>query len=287
MAKFLRAFIAADDRIPGITIVTDGNRIQRKFQKKYSGSSKTPDLAVWFVREDEDDPCRDDNKLGFVAEVGFSENYPSLVEDAKLWLEGKPEISIAMIVALEETPRYKCPVKGEGSDSLPQGPDILFEVKGEFGPVVLNGMVWAGEITDAFTEVWIRDPVTGLAIRNGDRINLLPPAELPQLEFKMSDFIDVSPDEDIVISFNWSRFRRGIRGNVKELAQDRYDRLMEKLLEDAEDGDGEYKEGENSPREPVSARNTPAREGTSTQGDVPELRRSARLKDKKAPSYRE
>jgi len=71
----------------------------------YTGLKKVPDLALDIkndigVRE-----------VKFVAEVGFSETYEQLVQDAKLWLEGSETVSLVMLVKLEEDPCYRCPIR--------------------------------------------------------------------------------------------------------------------------------------------------------------------------------
>ena len=111
----------------------------------------------------------------FVVEVGFSETYSELVQDVHMWLNGKRDATIAVLVKLDESPAYRCPIRDlNGQDlerlellGIPRPSD--FNAVGEYGLILHNGMVWVGRVS-GFMEVWGRDPGTGLATRIGDRI---------------------------------------------------------------------------------------------------------------------
>jgi hypothetical protein len=139
------------------------------FGGSYTGSEKIADLAVEF----ENDAGKYEKK--FVLEVGFSETYEDLVRDVTLWLEGKHEVAIAVLVKFEETPSYQCPVRDEDFEALefpsvPEINEVDFKLEKEYGPVVYKGLHWVGCISAAYMEVWKRNPVTGLATKNGNRI---------------------------------------------------------------------------------------------------------------------
>ena len=146
------------------------------FAGRYSGSSKTPDLAIQFKN------ATGKREIKFILEVGFSETYQDLVEDAKLWLEGKQEVSLVVLVKFTESPSYQCPARGLDDEELerlefPEPADIRvedFTSAEEYGPVTYNGLQWAGKISEAFMELWKRDPDTGLAFREGRRRVRLP-----------------------------------------------------------------------------------------------------------------
>jgi len=59
-----------------------GNPDFNGFEHHYHGSEKTPNMALEVTDND------GDHQMKFVAEVGFSESYEELVEDARMWLEG-------------------------------------------------------------------------------------------------------------------------------------------------------------------------------------------------------
>jgi hypothetical protein len=149
-----------------------GNQDFGGFRGIYKGSKKTPDLGVEFQN------AAGELELKFVLEVGFSETYEELVRDAKMWLDGKPEVCVLVLVKFEESPDYRCPVhhlddKDFERLEFPEGSELRaldFNLEGEHGPVTYKGLVWVGHISNAYMEVWKRDPVTNLAARNGDRI---------------------------------------------------------------------------------------------------------------------
>ncbi|KAH0551556.1 hypothetical protein GP486_007227 [Trichoglossum hirsutum] len=234
---------------------TDTQHQHKGTFKEISGLRKDPDLQVGFKRRGEGGLVS--YKIKLVMEVGFSEKYPFLVQHAKLWLEGKRGVSLAIIVGFEEFPVYRSPLgklgyedverlykQYQGFKSLPNEPDFPFTAIGDFGPMTYEGLTWIGRIT-AFMETWIRDPVTGSAILNGNRISLLPPAELPQLKYSLSDFIDTPPDKDIPISFDWDMFREELMTSTFETACGRYEAAMveygKKKREEEEEGEEEEK----------------------------------------------
>ena len=147
------------------------NQNFKGFAGRYSGSSKTPDLAIQFKNTD------DEREIKFVLEVGFSETYEDLVKDAKLWLEGKEEVSLVVLVKFTEDPSYQCPASNLDDDELeqlefPEPKDIRaknFNSGGEYGPVTYKGLQWAGVISEAILELWTRNPATGLATKSGHR----------------------------------------------------------------------------------------------------------------------
>ena len=90
--------------------------------------------------------------LRWVLEAGFSESYDHLVDDARLWLEGRPdEISMVVLVNFVETPRYHCPVS---PDQDPEELGIPLDatkvdaanviLEGEYGPATYKGFTVGG-----------------------------------------------------------------------------------------------------------------------------------------------
>ena len=137
----------------------------------YSGSLKTPDLAVQFRN------AAGEHEIKFVLQVGFSEQYEDLVDDAKLWLEGKEEVSLVVLVKFTEVPNYQCPAR-ELEDEVverlefPDPAEIRsrdFVAEKDYGPVMYKGLQWVGQISEAFLELWNRNAATGLATKVGHR----------------------------------------------------------------------------------------------------------------------
>ena len=147
------------------------NQHFRGFAGRYSGSLKTPDLAIQF-ENDAGVP-----KIKFILEVGFSETSQDLVEDARLWLEGKDEVSLVVLVKFTEIPSYQCPARNLDDEKLEQlefseSADIrvmVFNSEREYGPITYKGLQWVGRISEAFMELWRRNQATGLATKVGRR----------------------------------------------------------------------------------------------------------------------
>ena len=153
------------------------------FEGQYSGSAKIPDLAVQIKNANN----RLETKM--VLEVGFSEEYEALINDAKLWLEGMSSVSLCVLVSFEEKPRYQCPVDGNMDEEefkrlgFPNPWEIKpehFYLEGPFGPAIYKGLddeelgnkelKWTGNISTAFLEQWKRDARTEKAKKSGRRV---------------------------------------------------------------------------------------------------------------------
>ncbi|KAI9859055.1 MAG: hypothetical protein M1813_007183 [Trichoglossum hirsutum] len=240
---FTRGFNAAQESLPyplrtRITAVT--NQEFDGFGGQYSGSNKTPDLAVEFKNS------KGDLEPKFVLEVGFSETYDELFQDARMWLEGRNDVSILVLAKFEETPKYQCPVRqfnNEGFEQLGFSEATKlrtshFNLEDEYGLAIYKGFTWVGQIS-ASLEIWKKDPITGLATRNGSRINLLTAATPPQVEFQLSDFLDIDPENERTIPFQWGDYRPLIKDKIRALAMFRCQKMLKDRarLEDIRDLD--------------------------------------------------
>ena len=142
------------------------------FRGHYEGSIKTPDLVVEFVGANE----RLDPK--FILEVGVSETYEQLVEEARLWLEGEPRVSVVLIIKFEESSPFQCPIQTIDDQRLGQlrFPDFVsdeqnnFVAHSNYGPVTYRGLQWFGGFSTVFAEVWRQDSTSGRAAQSGDRV---------------------------------------------------------------------------------------------------------------------
>ena len=165
-AIFVSGFAVAQASLPAplrTEITLSVNQEYNEFEGKYKGRVKAPDLAVEFA----DYPK-------FVLEVGVSETYTDLVDDAKLWLEGTKHVSTVVLAKFDESPKYRSPVNAEDLKetdfSQPSPVRSDFTLIGDYGPAMYKGMKWTGEFAVAYMEIWTRDPGTGLAVRHGARI---------------------------------------------------------------------------------------------------------------------
>ena len=170
LQKFLESIADLPDSLKS-RISTAGAEDFRGFSGRYTGSKKTPDLSIKFRDPD------GKRRLKSVFEVGFAENYNDLVQDAKKWFEGKQTIVSVVLANVEEMPPYKNPMNGLSETEFAQlnfpGSTTVeesdFRLQGEYGPVTYQGLCWAGKIASVSLEIWRRDPVTGLAKKDGDR----------------------------------------------------------------------------------------------------------------------
>ena len=154
------------------------------FEGIYTGSKKAAGLAL-DIKNDMGVP-----RVKFVAEVGFSETYEELVQDAKLWLEGKKTVSLVMLVKLKEDPCYQCPMRNLtesefaalGFPPMNEIEDQPFTLSGPYGPAVYKGFEWVGKIS-GFLEFWALNPATELASCTTTRMvsNSLSNAMYPSL----------------------------------------------------------------------------------------------------------
>ena len=176
---FLKEFYKSTADLPDSLqsrISTAGAEDMRGFSGRYAGSQKAPDLSIKFRDPD------GKRRLKCVFEVGFAENYNDLVQDAQRWLEGKQTIVLVVLANVEEMPPYKDPMRDLSETEFAQlnfsGSSTVeesdFRLQGEYGPVMYQGLCWAGNIVSVSLEIWRRDPITGLARKDGDRFVSLP-----------------------------------------------------------------------------------------------------------------
>ncbi|KAI9760632.1 MAG: hypothetical protein M1840_002372 [Geoglossum simile] len=204
-------------------IFTATNLKVRDFEGIYQGSQKVPDAIVEFL-----------NPAGvsegtLVVEVGFSETYSDLMQDVRMWLEGKPNVNVAVIVKVNETPEYRCSIKNLDDQRLDSGEVPDFQIEGDYGPVTHDGSIWVGSVSETYIEAWGRDPETGLISRIRDRIDLHTSANPPNLEFQLSDFVHVTPEDDRRITIGWERYMQKIKPMVMRQAVWRYQGLLCRL----------------------------------------------------------
>ena len=111
------------------------------FKGIYTGSERVPDLALDIESD------MGVSEVKFVAEVGFSETYEGLIQNAKLLLEGKKTVSLVMLVKLEKDPCYWCPMQNLtesefGELVFPTVKEIRYQpftISGSYGPAEYKG----------------------------------------------------------------------------------------------------------------------------------------------------
>lgn len=207
-----------------MTIYTKLGQEYTGFEGRWEDSESRPDLAI------EAENALGEPVVKFVLKVGFADTYEDLVRDAQLWLEGRSEVSMFVLVKFKETPAYRCPASLDDDMEQPgiplKGSEVRFNdvtAEGEYGPVLYQGKLWVGHISEVFMEFWTRD-ADGVAKRHGDRIDLLHPAG--PIQFQLSNFLTINPEDDRTISLDFDSFRHLLRRAIKQLAVDRCRRML-------------------------------------------------------------
>jgi hypothetical protein len=95
-----------------------------------------------------------------------------------MWLKGKPDVSMVVLMSFQETPDYRNPLRNLGNKDFeqlgfPEAEELktsMFSLAGDHGPAIYKGLAWVGQISTAVVEIWKRNPTTGLATQVGDRV---------------------------------------------------------------------------------------------------------------------
>lgn len=113
-----------------------------------------------------------------VQEVGFAEKYDNLVKSTRLWLENEPTTKAVLLVNIDETPKYRSPLRitdyiscSQSAIPIPTDLDVnnfsVEDPRDPNAPLMLNKKRWVGRVS-AFFEVWTRNE-GGEPVRKGDR----------------------------------------------------------------------------------------------------------------------
>ncbi|PUU77483.1 hypothetical protein B9Z19DRAFT_891396, partial [Tuber borchii] len=199
----------------------------------HKGSEKVPDLAFQVTNN------KGKMEVKFVLEVGVAETYEKLIEDARLWLEGTKTVSLVMLVKLEETPVYKCPIRDFTEETLAKInfppfnkiPEQDFLLASPFGPAVFKEFTWVGEIS-GFFEFWKLDPVTKLATCISTRM----------VSYSLRDLIDIGEEHDKAIYFDWKEYLGILPPSIKELAVYRCSCAIRDIARKANGLDSDYQQ---------------------------------------------
>lgn len=159
-----------------------------------------------------------------------------------MWLEGNPNVSMFVLVDFQETPDYHnplCNLSDKYFEQLgfPEAEELktsMFGLAGDYGPAMYKGLAWVGQISTAVVEIWKRNPTTRLATQVGDRVvsyyyrqqrfmltsilqDLLTPMK-PQIEFQLSEILDIAPADNRTIHFGWDDYQHQIKDKIQGLA---------------------------------------------------------------------
>jgi len=174
VSMIIKGLILAESRLSssiGTEIEVVRNQRFFVFNGVHEGSEKVPDVALQVTNN------KGKMEVKFVVEVGVSETHQKLVEDARLWLEGTKTVSLVMLIKLEETPVYQCPIRNYTEDTLakmnfPPLDQIVeqdFVLASPYGPAIFKEFTWVGKVS-GFFEFWKLDPITKRATCISSRI---------------------------------------------------------------------------------------------------------------------
>ncbi|KAK9342679.1 hypothetical protein V1522DRAFT_415432 [Lipomyces starkeyi] len=95
-------------------------------------------------------------------EVGFSQNYDSLLANKDMWIQGC-HAKACVLICLNESPRFRNPtdpIENVGDvaaekEAMNLYADATVPLDGSYFPQIrYRDHVWAGGVTEAFIEVW-------------------------------------------------------------------------------------------------------------------------------------
>ncbi|KAI9829258.1 MAG: hypothetical protein M1826_005722 [Phylliscum demangeonii] len=191
---------------------------------------KVPDLALIIHRN----PC-------WILEVGFSQPYDDLVEDARQWLEDAPTVKAVMLVKMTEQPPFRSPIHSRDLADVNleawAKPSEMFDAivadhgRQPFGPVIFSGQSWTGGLSEVWSEWWVRDD-HGRPVRQGGRQSLLGPNASP-ISLPIGAFLPIvgvqTPPLSVEVSIQ--QVQAKLEVGITYLAMERYSDLYAKVYE--------------------------------------------------------
>ncbi|KAK9312200.1 hypothetical protein V1524DRAFT_439968 [Lipomyces starkeyi] len=238
MKEYVNAYLStrSPDTLQNIRFI--GSTTEH-FPGLYARSRKEPDGGFIYS------PVDGEDKVTIVYEVGYSEAYSKLLDDKDMWINGKG-VNVFILISFKETPRFSYPATPSYRDitdsraarsamSRTVGRTAQVNIPERYyGPLRYRDHTWAGELKEAFIEVWRPD--------SSSRYNLIEEGfavaddDLPvTLGIRISDFYpqdawEAANIEDRTVPFNGSSFLEGLRHDIAKVAKNRFDGfLYEKL----------------------------------------------------------
>ncbi|KAI9680347.1 MAG: hypothetical protein M1829_001233 [Trizodia sp. TS-e1964] len=110
----------------------------------------------------------------FVVEIGYNDPEQEMHEAVRLWLGYIHTVQKVFLIRIAETPKWRDPTLDLSNedrrslflDTVSSSPDWNAEI-----PKQLKQYSWINQIS-IWLEVWVRDPLTGKAMQEGERIDL-------------------------------------------------------------------------------------------------------------------
>ncbi|KAK9321618.1 hypothetical protein V1517DRAFT_347081 [Lipomyces orientalis] len=165
-------------------------------------------------------------------EVGFSQNYDSLLGNKDMWIQGC-HAKAYVLICLNESPRFRNPtgpfedigdIEAE-KQAMSRHANAVVPLDGLYFPQIsYRDHVWAGGVTEAFIEVWRADGHEKFPLiedRTPHR-NLTTTLGLHVSDFFEDDAWQALGIEDLNIPFNGHRYLHRLKGGMVKLAEGRF-----------------------------------------------------------------
>ncbi|KAJ8097983.1 hypothetical protein POJ06DRAFT_26405 [Lipomyces tetrasporus] len=172
-------------------------------------------------------------RLATVAfEVGFSQNYDSLLANKDMWIQGC-HAKACVLICLNESPRFRNPthpfenvgdVAGE-KEAMNLHADATVPLDGSYFPQIrYRDHVWAGGVTEAFIEVWRADGHEKFPLIEDRRPhhNLTATLGLHVSEFFQGDAWQSLGIDDFIFPFNGRLYLMRLRTGMVAMAGSRF-----------------------------------------------------------------
>ncbi|XTI95191.1 hypothetical protein V2W45_1444592 [Cenococcum geophilum] len=272
---FEKAIVRAEADLPldAQCVCVQGQEMDQ-FEGQYYGSTKTADLAVRIINDRDQLETKLVVEIGFSEEYDdlvedvklWLEGMRTVSMCVLVNLEEEPKYSCPVDNNMDEK-RFRELVFPD--NPLEVQPEHI-HLEGPFGPATYKGLeevdhegpdheepnneehdneesdhegpdneepdneklVWVGNISTAFLERWKRDARTGKAKRYGKRVNL---HTARNINFKRSDFMDTTSDDDRAISIKGDEYRQLLARNIRELAAKRCRAMLKDRAKRADD----------------------------------------------------
>ncbi|KAK9313240.1 hypothetical protein V1524DRAFT_410033 [Lipomyces starkeyi] len=221
---------------PGLyrNILPLGSTTTDDFEGDYAHSSKQPDGAVAY------NAIGAGPRVTIATEVGISQSYKSLCDAKDVWINGH-RVKVCMLVYVNELSRFRNPSTAYDSiqdvrteiTTMTQSvaePMRWYESHSYYGPIVYRRHKWAGELNEAFVEIWRpgkSSPDRYELIRDGCTCHNLPTT----LGLNMSDMVtdeawEAAGAPDREIRFNSARFMTRLMNAMLFTAQARFRKFI-------------------------------------------------------------
>ncbi|KAK9481826.1 hypothetical protein V1527DRAFT_416268 [Lipomyces starkeyi] len=211
-----------------------GSTTTDDFEGDYAHSSKQPDGGVAY------NAIGAGSRVTIATDVGISQSYKSLCDAKDVWINGH-RVKVCVLVYVNELSRFRNPSTAYDSiedvrteiTTMTQSvaePMRWYESHGYYGPIVYRRHKWAGELNEAFVEIWRpgkSSPDRYELIRDGFACHNLPTT----LGLNMSDMVtdeawEAAGAPDREIRFNSARFMTRLMNAMLFTAQARFRKFI-------------------------------------------------------------